>query len=137
MPNNYFKRFKIACRENPGDVLVEPTALEDARKIYQLYTKKELLAFIGNDGLKNIVHINISEWRKNPDKTNNPLNAYAYHCKTNGVPYYIAIIFIPTLFGKKVNKWKLKSFHLPDDAHLPMFDQLTKLLHSPVEDNDE
>ncbi|MDP3444753.1 MAG: hypothetical protein Q8T08_17995 [Ignavibacteria bacterium] len=137
MPNNLFERFKIACRKNPADVLVEPKAVKDAREIYQLYTEKELLKFIGNDGLKNVRHLNITEWRNNPDKKNNPLDVYDYHCKTNGIPYYIAIIFIPTFFGKTINKWKLKSFHLPDDANLPMFDQLAKLSHSPLEDNDE
>lgn len=132
MPYNLFDAFKKDCKSNQGNVIVSPQAAKDARIIFELHTEKELLNFIGNNGLDNVTHFNIAEWRKNPDpdKANNPQYVYDYNCKTNGIPYYIAIIFLRVFFGKTVEKWQIKSFHLNDNANLTMRGQLEKLFNS-------
>lgn len=108
MPYNFFDDFKQACKDKPETIIVEPEAETDARKIYDLKTKSELLEFIGNSGLENIEHVNIAPWRNNPDKVNNPLDVYAYRGLTMGKSCYIAIIYIEIFFGNTINKWKLK-----------------------------
>jgi|MTBAKMStandDraft_1061839.scaffolds.fasta_scaffold01341_8 hypothetical protein len=137
MPYNLFKKFKISCRDKPNDVLVEVQAEKDARRIYKLNTKKELLEFIGNDGIEDLKFFNKTDWRNNPDREKNPLDVYSYTCKTLFIPCYIAIIFIPSLFGKTINKWKLKSFHMPEDSQPTLANQLKALGLSHSEENND
>ena len=133
MPYTLFDAFKKDCRENPDDVTVTPKAAKDARDIFKLHTVEDLLDFIGNDGLDNVTHFNTTVWRKNPDpdKVNNPQYVHDYTCRTNGKPYYIAIIYLHIFFGNTADNWKIKSFHLDENAFLPMQGQLAKLLNLP------
>jgi hypothetical protein len=126
MPYNIYKQFVLACRDDPRSVNVEPQAEKDAREIYGLKTKKDLKEFIGNNGLDSVQFFSKAPWRNNPDKSIQ-LEVYAYICKTLFFPCYLAIIFIPSLFGNTVNRWNIKSFHTPQDTQNQLGEQLKKL----------
>ena len=97
--------FIQSCRNNPKSVVVHYDAELNARKHFGINTQADLLDFIGNNGLEDLVYINTEPWRKNPRKEKEILvDAYSFH--TNLKQGYIA--FMIGFSGK----YEIKSFHL-------------------------
>jgi len=124
MPYNLFKMFKIACRDSPYDVIPFKQATDDANKIFNLRTKKSLLAFIVNDGLEDLTFINKKKWEQNQNP-DNPIEVYAYRFRTRAIVGYIAF-----MFNSKTEKWLIKSFHQPEDRNAAMLEAMQKALEN-------
>ena len=60
--------FIICCMIGSQNVYVLFDAELNARLQFGLKTKAELLAFIGNGGLQNMVYLKTEPWRNNPPK---------------------------------------------------------------------
>jgi hypothetical protein len=103
MPYNFFKEFKKACRDKTENVFPINNVLRDAKKYFKLHTKKDLLGFIKNNGLENLVHVNVNLWHDGPGE-----EVYDYHFTSMNILGYIAIVK-----AKKTGNWLIKSFH-PD-----------------------
>jgi hypothetical protein len=96
--------FVDCCVREPKKIQVLDSAMKDAQNIFHLYTKANLLAFIANGGMEDMVLINTKPWENNPDPAN-PVYVDAYHFITGGVLGYIAF------FKNKMDIWVIKSFH--------------------------
>jgi hypothetical protein len=96
--------FLNCCTHEQKKIQVLDSAMKDAQNIFHLYTKANLLDFIANGGLENIVWINTKPWGNNPDPAN-PVYVDAYHFVTGGILGYIAF------FKNKTGIWIIKSFH--------------------------
>jgi hypothetical protein len=106
MPYYNFNSFKDACSNDQNNVIPIYDVLNDADKIFNLRTKKQLLDFISNDGLEDLQLQITKIWEKNPDKAN-PIMVDSYEFKTMSMRGYIAF-----MFNSKTKKWLIKSFHL-------------------------
>ncbi|MCD4762751.1 MAG: hypothetical protein K8R28_01875 [Desulfobacterales bacterium] len=99
-------------------------ATDDANKIFNLRTKKSLLAFIVNDGLEDLTFINKKKWEQNQNP-DNPIEVYAYRFRTRAIVGYIAF-----MFNSKTEKWLIKSFHQPEDRNAAMLEAMQKALEN-------
>ena len=96
----------ILCSMNePQNVLVLYDAERNARIQFGLNTKAELLDFIGNQGLQDLMYWNTELWKLNPRKGED-IYIDAYKFRSNQKIGYIA--FMKGSAGKYV----IKSFHL-------------------------
>ena len=100
--------FFQSCKNNPKSVVVHYDAKLDARKQFGLNTEADLLAFIGNNGLEDLVYKNTEPWRYNPKKYKEIL-IDAYKFRSNRKLGYIA--FMKGISGNYV----IKSFHLDNE----------------------
>ena len=97
--------FIEACQKK--EVFVDQSALDDARKHFNLPSKGELLKFIGDGLCKDLTFINSLPYRNWKGKVPAPL-VDAYRFFTIDICGYLAFFQGPS------KKWNLKSFH-PDD----------------------
>ncbi|MBA3017102.1 MAG: hypothetical protein FP811_02910 [Desulfobacteraceae bacterium] len=116
--------FKIACRDSPYDVIPFKQAMDDANKIFNLRTKKSLLAFIVNDGLEDLTFINKKEWEQNQNPDNS-IEVYAYRFRTRAIAGYIAF-----MFNRQTEKWLIKSFHQSENRNTAMLEAMQKALEN-------
>ncbi len=116
MPYYDFFKFKKACECNQRNIYLINNVTNDARKIFNLNNKPQILEFISNDGLENLRFINCKAWESNPDK-NNPIMVDSYEFRTLGKLGYIA-------FMRNRENWIIKSFHLSTNTNMTMFDAL-------------
>nr|AGS51575.1 hypothetical protein [uncultured bacterium contig00010] len=79
-----------------------------AREQFGLKTDSDLLEFIGNNGLQDLMYVNTESWRNNPRKDKGVL-IDAYKFRSNRKIGYIAF-----MKGVKGN-FVIKSFHLDND----------------------
>lgn len=118
-PSYKFSDFKKACRKkNRNNLFIIYGALIDADKYFNLRTKNQILDFIYNDGLENIVFINTKLWEQNSDKIK-PIMVDSYNFETGNKKGYIAF-----MYSNQTNKWIIKSFKLSDDANVQMYHAL-------------
>jgi hypothetical protein len=111
--------FISCCNNNPEKVYMIGNTLKDAQTVFRLYTKHDVLEFIGNDGLETINFINSKLWEKNPDPTV-AIFVDAYEFMTGGILGYIAF------FKNKMENWVIKSFHQSNENSGIMADALRK-----------
>lgn len=119
MPYYDFSEFKKACERTPGKVFPIDNVPRDARDIFNLSGKTQLLEFIANDGLQDLRFVNSKPWENNRDK-NNPVMVDGYEFRTLGKLGYIA-------FMQSLGNWIIKSFHLSNNSNLTMLDELKRI----------
>ncbi|MFO7748542.1 MAG: hypothetical protein R6V54_00465 [Desulfobacteraceae bacterium] len=125
MPYTFFKKFKEACKKDRKNIFVwKSNVLPDAEEYFKLKTEKDLLDFIANDGLEDLVHINTTPWKKNP-KPENEIKVYAYNFRTMCILGYIAI-----MRNLMTKKWVLKSLKHSGDSNNSLGEALGKALLS-------
>lgn len=112
-PSYDFQNFKSACKIRKN-VYVWRQAKEDADRIFNLKSTRNLLEFISNDGLEDLSFINKTEWKENPDKSND-IMIDAYHFRTAYMLGYIAFFY-----NAKQDKWIIKSFKLSEQCNPTM-----------------
>jgi hypothetical protein len=110
-PSYKLEDFLLACGETPSKIIPIEDTLNDARKIFKLKTKSELLDFISNGGLEKLEYINTKPWEKNPNPSV-PILVDAYHFKSLFMLGYIAFFKNNT-----TGYWMIKSFHLSDQRN--------------------
>jgi hypothetical protein len=124
-PTYSLEDFLLTCGETPSKVFPIYDTLDDARNIFKLKTKSELLDFILNGGLENLEFINSKIWEENPSPSV-PIFVDAYHFKSLYMLGYIAF------FKNNSNgNWMIKSFHLSDqrntELEIKLKDHLKKI----------
>jgi len=107
------KEFIAACGNTPEKVIPINNVLHDARTYYKIFTKRELLEFIANGGLEQLVFDKRKQWEKNFTQQR-PLFVYSFKFKSLHLPGYIAIIE-----NNIIGNWLLKSFHPPTKGNNP------------------
>jgi len=101
--------FILCCMNDPQNVQVENDAKLNAREQFGLNTKADLFAFIGNQGLENIMYVNTKLWRNKPFRIKEDIYIDSYKFCSNQKIGYIA-------FMKGYScKYAIKSFHLDYD----------------------
>lgn len=115
------EEFITACRDTPDKVIPVGNTERDARIIFTLTTKAKIKEFIANGGLTEIIFVNDTPWRKNPNPSQ-PILVYAYRFRSNARPGYIAFMYID-----QTDKWLIKSFHRPENSSPTLLDGLKKL----------
>lgn len=113
-----FENFKKACK-NKGLISISENVRADADNYFRLRTKKDILDFIENDGLEDLVFINTKPWENNPNKKK-IIMVDSYEFRSSGKLGYISI---------KCNNgiWTIKSFHLSGDMNYAMRNAINKL----------
>lgn len=113
-----FENFKKACK-NKGLISISENVRADADNYFRLRTKKDILDFIENDGLEDLVFINTKSWENNPNKKK-IIMVDSYEFRSSGKLGYISI---------KCNNgiWTIKSFHLSGDMNYAMRNAINKL----------
>ena len=115
-----YKNFREACCSHWDTVILINPVPKTASSDFNLNNKKEVLDFICNNGLEDLVFVNTKEWEKNP----NPKEAImvdAYKFRTMHRLGYIAF-----MYNKHTQKWIIKSLHLSDDRNPTMYIALQK-----------
>lgn len=104
---SYYKveDFIKACAKKTSTVVVLKHALQRACDIFDLCTRTDLLAFIGNGGCENPEFISTKSWDNNPDKSVE-IKVDSYEFTTNNKKGYLAF-----MHNNKTKKWIIKSFH--------------------------
>ena len=117
-PHYNFENFKKACK-NKGLISISENVRADADNYFRLRTKKDILDFIENDGLEDLVFINTKPWENNPNKKK-IIMVDSYEFRSSGKLGYISI---------KCNNgiWTIKSFHLSGDMNYAMRNAINKL----------
>ncbi|GAI91804.1 unnamed protein product [marine sediment metagenome] len=113
-----FENFKKACK-NKGLISISENVRADADNYFRLRTKKDIIDFIENDGLEDLVFINTKPWENNPNKKK-IIMVDSYEFRSSGKLGYISI---------KCNNgiWTIKSFHLSGDMNYAMRNAINKL----------
>ena len=109
-----FADFKKACKNNKDNIYIPDNVLADADKYFNLRSRKQILDFIYNDGLENLIFDNNKLWEKNRNKTK-PIMIDSYEFKSLGKRGYIAF-----MYNDETNKWTIKSFHLSKNMNETM-----------------
>lgn len=111
---SYYKYadFKKACENNRDNVIPINDVLKNAINDFNLNTKLQLLDFIQNDGLENLIFVNTKDWENNPNK-DKPIKVDAYEFSSMYKRGYIAF-----MHNDETNKWLIKSFHLSTNRNM-------------------
>jgi len=111
------KDFIAAC-SNEQNVVVPRSVLDDAQRLFNICTKKQLLEAINIEDIKIGVFVNCNELEKNNYKDGMgctiPVLVDAYYFQYSNEDGYLAFHLIPI----PPNKWRLKSFHAPQKEAL-------------------
>ena len=110
MPEYVFETFRQVCDTSPSDVIPIDPVPETAERDFQLRSRRDLLAFIANNGMEQLTFVNTKDWERNPNP-NTPIPVDGYTFMSSFKKGYFAYFFNP-----KTKKWIIKSFHLSDDA---------------------
>ena len=97
--------FILCCINDQKNVMIFKDAERDAQIQFGLNTKAELLGFIGNQGLQDLMYWNTELWRLNP-RNGKDIFIDAYKFRSNQKTGYIAFMKGFTC------KYAIKSFHL-------------------------
>ena len=117
LPKYNYEDFRKACGRKKGvDVVVFDTAQNDAGEFFNLYTKKELMSFIFNDGFENITHFSSPKHWHLPD-----IFIDEYEFRILGKTGCLAFFYFN-------GKWVVKSFHLSKTRFSIMADNIIKIL---------
>jgi len=101
--------FLQACKRK-HNVIVWKSARDRAHSDFGIWGEEELLDFIGNNGLDNMILQNTRQWDKNPfDATTILIDAYEFECFHKFG--YLAFMYVPI-----TSKWNIKSFKESDNA---------------------
>ena len=123
------EEFIECCSKHPEKVVVTEDALKDAQSIFRLYTKPELLNFIGNGGMEKLAFVNSKPLEKSPFPEAPFIDAYEFY--THSILGYIAFFKSP-----KNGKWVIKSFHQSENRSGIMEDAMLKFLNQRKEITD-
>lgn len=116
-----FQKLLEACAK-PDEVVVFRDALEDAKRDFNLKTKKALLEFIHAGSLENLEYVNTTEWRN--DNSEGPKKQVdAYEFRSAGIKGYFAFFYNP-----KQGRWAIKSFHMSKTANTALAEGLQQIL---------
>lgn len=96
--------FLTACATGTKAVVVLGDAEKDAEMIFGIVTRKDVLAFIANGGLKELRFLNTSPYFKEDGRGLKKVDAYDFY--TGNIHGYISFGFNPSS-----SRWILKSFH--------------------------
>jgi hypothetical protein len=105
-----FDDFKTACCKSRSSVSAICDTLADARKDFNIQTEENLIGFICNKGLSEIIFINTTPFRKNPK-----MMVDAYSFRSLGKYGYIALTF-----SDVTKKWLIKSFKKHENSNLAL-----------------
>lgn len=114
-PSYKFSDFKKACKDK-NKIAIHSNACKGACKYFNLRTEKDILNFIKNDGLENLLFLNTAPWKQNPT-----IMVDAYEFTSGNKKGYIAYIY-----NKNTNKWFIKSFHLSENMNDQMAQAIKK-----------
>ncbi|MDH4318550.1 MAG: hypothetical protein OEV64_09195 [Desulfobulbaceae bacterium] len=121
MPYYNYDEFRKACGEDMQNVIWINPVPKDAKELFNLKNKQELLLFIYNDGLESLSFKNTKPWENNPRK-DKPVFVDAYEFRSLGKLGYLAF------FYNEAGKWIIKSFHLSENRNLSMEIAIKKAL---------
>lgn len=85
------------------NIIVWKSARDDALTDFGIWGEEDLLEFIGNNGLENLILQNTRAWQKNPSSEQILIDAYEFECFHKFG--YLAFMYVPI-----TAKWNLKSF---------------------------
>lgn len=114
-----FENFKEACK-NKDLIYIPNPVLADADKYFNLRSKKQILDFIGNNGLENLHYLYSNEWKNNPNR-NIIIMIDNYEFTSLGKLGLIAF-----RYNNENNKWIIKSFHLSNNMNDAMRNAINK-----------
>ena len=120
--------FIECCSKHPEQVVVMGDVLKDAQSIFHLYTKPELLGFIGNGGMEKLEFVNSKPLEKNIFTVAPVIDAYEFY--TRSILGYIAFYKSPN------GKWVIKSFHQSENRSGIMEEAILKLRNKQKEITD-
>jgi len=114
-PSYKFSDFKKACKDK-NKIAIHSNACKEACKYFNLRTEKDILNFIKNDGLENLLFFNTAPWKQKPT-----IMVDAYEFTSGNKKGYIAFFF-----NTYTKKWNIKSFKLDKDSNDQMLQALEK-----------
>jgi len=111
VPHDLFEQLVVACRDNPGAVVVTRGALSDAERDLHLCGVDEVVEMIGDGGLTDPQPINARLYENMQCVEDRPV-AHAYRCMMGNFVVYLSVAYLDG-----ASKFCVKSLKWHDEEH--------------------